>query len=91
MSVRLHSEEQSFGPGSAWPLPTFVVELRRRGTEPRAPFLLAIDGRSSSGKSTLARRMADVTTQRVGAELRLIAGRREAEDARFAGHGGGWY
>src|SRR5262245_66668058 len=46
------------GPGGGGrPIVEVVRALTARGRPPAGPFLLAIDGRSSSGKSTLARRV----------------------------------
>ncbi len=45
------------------PIVEVVRELTDRGRPRTGPFLLAIDGRSSSGKSTLARRVARLVPQ----------------------------
>jgi len=62
VTVRLHEFEPPQGDGHVEPLRHVVAGLlgRRRPTA-TGPFLLAIDGRSSSGKSTLAARIAEVT------------------------------
>jgi hypothetical protein len=58
--VRSHDEEPRFGPGESVPISDVVEELRRTRRPEIGPFLLAIDGRSSNGKSMLARRLIDV-------------------------------
>jgi hypothetical protein len=50
--------EPGLGPGGGRPIAEVVRHLMGRGRPRTGPFLLAIDGRSSSGKSTLARRVA---------------------------------
>ena len=58
--VRLHDEEPRFGPGESVPISDVVEALRHTRQPQIGPFLLAIDGRSSSGKSVLASRLSDV-------------------------------
>jgi hypothetical protein len=56
--VALHGIEPAFGPGERQPIASVVRQLMATGRARSGPFLLAIDGRSSSGKSTLATRVA---------------------------------
>jgi len=56
----LHEIEPSFGPGRSQPIASMVGELMAPKRPSCGPFLLAIDGRSSNGKSTLAERIAAV-------------------------------
>jgi hypothetical protein len=58
--VRLHEVEPEFGPGRWRPIASLVDELMARKASGSGPFLLAIDGRSSNGKSMLADRIAAV-------------------------------
>jgi hypothetical protein len=56
--VRHHDGEPGFGPGVRLPIIAVVGELMRGRRPPLGPFVVAIDGRSSNGKSTLAERVA---------------------------------
>jgi hypothetical protein len=56
--VRRHDGEPGFGPGVRLPLVAVVGELMTGSRARRGPFVLAIDGRSSNGKSSLAERIA---------------------------------
>jgi hypothetical protein len=57
-TVRHHDGEPGYEPGVRLPIVAVVGELMQ-GRRPRhGPFVLAIDGRSSNGKSTLAERIA---------------------------------
>jgi uridine kinase len=56
----LHEVEPDFGPGRWQPNATAIGELVARASSRSGPFLLAIDGRSSNGKSTLAEHIAAV-------------------------------
>lgn len=55
--MRLHEGESPFGDGHVEPL-RHVADLERRRTSVSGPYLLAIDGRGSNGKSMLATRIA---------------------------------
>jgi len=62
MALRLASEEPEGGPWRAEPLTVVAEALVRLGTGRRtgdASIVLAVDGRSSSGKTTLAARLQD--------------------------------
>lgn len=57
MVLQLATEEPAAGPWSGEPLSRVVNSLIRRGPDPVVygrPFVLAIDGRSNSGKTTPA-------------------------------------
>lgn len=56
--MRLHEVEPAFAPGEVQPLASVVNGLTARKRQ--RPFLLAIDGRSANGKSTLATRIASL-------------------------------
>lgn len=58
--MRLHEGEPEFGPGRCEPIASLVGELMSRKSSPSGPFLMAIDGRSSNGKSTVAAEIATV-------------------------------
>jgi hypothetical protein len=58
--VALHEIEPAFGPGESLPIASVLRQLTAPKLSGSGPFLLAIDGRSSSGKSTLAGRVAAV-------------------------------
>jgi hypothetical protein len=58
--VVLHEIEPAFGPGEWLPIASVLRQFMAPKRSRSGPFLLAIDGRSSSGKSTLARRVAAV-------------------------------
>jgi hypothetical protein len=63
MSLCLLDEEPAAGPWHAERLATFAAGIMRLGHErcaDRRPLVLAIDGRSSGGKTTLAGRLQDV-------------------------------
>ena len=63
MALQLASEEPEGGPWRAEPLAVFVEALVQFGQEGAAAgrgAVLAVDGRSSSGKTTLAARLQDV-------------------------------
>jgi hypothetical protein len=56
--MRLFPEEPSFGPWRAQPLTALAQQLQQAaGSAHGRPPIVAIDGRSSSGKTTLARRL----------------------------------
>jgi hypothetical protein len=60
MALRLAPEEPEGRPWCAEPLSTVIESLTQRGpgeTRPSRPAVLAVDGRSSSGKTTLAARI----------------------------------
>lgn len=56
--TRLHEVEPRFGPGESQSLAAVIRQLMKRKARLAGSFLLAIDGRSSSGKSRLADRIA---------------------------------
>lgn len=56
--MRLHDVEPLLGPGTVVPIVAVVSELLDRPRQTPGPFFLAIDGRSSNGKTSLAARMA---------------------------------
>src|ERR1700679_423414 len=63
MGLQLAAEEPEAGPWRVQPLRTVVDAVTRGKLEPgRAgrPAVLAVDGRSNNGKSTLAARIGDV-------------------------------
>src|SRR5918998_749506 len=60
MSVALHEIEPAFGPGEWEPIASVLRQLMTPKRAWSGPFMLAIDGRSSSGKSSLAARVAAV-------------------------------
>jgi hypothetical protein len=55
--VRRHDGEPGFGPGVRLPIAAVVGELMSGRRPHHRPFALAIDGRSSNGKSSLAERI----------------------------------
>ncbi len=57
-TVALHEVEPEFGPGEWRPIVSVLSGVMRQSRSRRGPFLLAIDGRSSNGKSALAERIA---------------------------------
>jgi hypothetical protein len=62
MALRLAPEEPEAGPWRAEPLTAIVRAVTGGGTprSGRPPVILAIDGRSSNGKTTLAARVSDL-------------------------------
>jgi hypothetical protein len=56
-TVRHHDGEPDFGPGVRLPVAAVVGELMDGRRPQRRPFVLAIDGRSSNGKTHLAERI----------------------------------
>ncbi|HUP86058.1 MAG TPA: hypothetical protein VM143_10365 [Acidimicrobiales bacterium] len=56
--MRLHDGEPFFGPGRREPVATTLEQILAAKSPPTGPFILAIDGRSSNGKSTLAAQIA---------------------------------
>jgi hypothetical protein len=63
MTFQLAPEEPEAGPRRAERLAVIARAITRRAADPAAagrPVILAIDGRSSSGKTTLAARISDV-------------------------------
>ena len=59
--MRLHEVEPPFWPETVVPMASVMHALLDRPRSSTGPFLLAIDGRSSSGKSSLAARLAAST------------------------------
>src|SRR5256885_16989980 len=60
MALQLAQEEPEAGPWRAERLSTVVNALTRRGLDQSRPVVLAVDGRSNSGKTTLAARIRDL-------------------------------
>ena len=63
MALQLAPGEPEAGPWRAELLTTVAADLRQLGRDggaDRRPVIVAVDGRSSSGKTTLAGRLADV-------------------------------
>ncbi len=67
MVLRLASEEPEGGPWRAEPLTVVIADLTQLGwgrNQGGRGFVLAVDGRSSSGKTTLAARLKDAAAGR---------------------------
>jgi hypothetical protein len=60
MALQLAQEEPEAGPWRAERLTTVVNAVTRRGLDQGRPVVLAVDGRSNSGKTTLAERIRDL-------------------------------
>jgi hypothetical protein len=60
MALQLAQEEPEAGPWRAERLTTVVNAVTRRGLDQGRPAVLAVDGRSNSGKTTLAERIRDL-------------------------------
>ena len=59
MTIRLHPEEPAAGPWRVEPIADIIAGFADRARlSVQRPLVVAIDGRSSSGKTTLARRIA---------------------------------
>ena len=59
MALQLAPEEPEAGPWRVERLTTVVNAVTRRGLDQDRPVVLAVDGRSNSGKTTLAARIGD--------------------------------
>jgi hypothetical protein len=63
--MNLPPEEPAAGPWRAEPLATVAATLAGRPTTPGGrPVIVAVDGRSSSGKTSLSRRLAEAVPRR---------------------------
>jgi hypothetical protein len=60
MALQLAKEEPEAGPWRAERLSTVVNAVTRRGLGQSRPVVLAVDGRSNNGKTTLAERIRDL-------------------------------
>ncbi len=60
MALQLAEEEPEAGPWRAERLSTVVNAVTRRRPDPGRPAVLAVDGRSNNGKTTLAARIRDM-------------------------------
>jgi hypothetical protein len=65
MALQLAPEEPEAGPWRAERLTTVVNAVTRRGLDQGRPVVLAVDGRSNSGKTTLAERIRDLVPRSV--------------------------